>query len=1189
MKRLDEIAAQDLALGLPLTGRQLIEASAGTGKTWTIAGLYVRLIVERQLPVRQLLVMTFTRAATEELRQRLRDRLALCAMLAARGRVDAEMLDLDAMDGETAWTLALLRRAQDADKETPEALAARLKLAMLSIDEAAIFTIHGFCQRVLETHAALLDDSVAGAELVATDRDLLEDFATDVWLRAAGSDDADELAALRDLAGSPEALVKLIEPLIGFEGTLEPAPGTLPPPADTGAAWQALTSAWHEHGDAAVAAFGEWFAAGHLSKVKFKDGAGDTLREVAATLAAGREPDREVLARFTQTCIADAVKKNKPDFPEQPAFVAVEAWVTAQAAVAARRQAWMPIALHRSVDEARVWLARRKRDLARVSYDDLITCLAASVAGRGRRHQALIKALRTQYPVALVDEFQDTDARQFGILEALYGDFGTLCMIGDPKQAIYGFRGGDVHAYLRAARQADGHHHLQRNFRSSPAMLRAVEALFTVSTDPAKTFIEAGIAFESVEPGGGVADGVLQMDGQTVVPMTFWSVPETVTLVDDIRALMATACARTIATLLRDARLDGAPLVPGKIAVLTGTNAEAVLVQDALHACAVPSVCLRKQSVYASPEARELLRVLDALLVPSSMSRARGALATELLGRSLADLAHMANDEAAWSAALGELADLNACWFARGVAAMIARLAATHAPRLLALADGERRLSNLLQLGELLEADGRRLAGEHALRDALATHIRDADSQNEAEQLRLESDAACVQIVTLHRSKGLEYDVVLMPFVGMDGIKAPSKGTCPRFHRDDAPVRRLILSGSQPREPVDKAACDAVMREERAEDVRTLYVGVTRARHACWVAAGGSTLTHLLGDKGDPTALVAAHADIMAQVVPESVDAIGLAPVEAAALGAARTFTRRLPRDWWVHSFSQWAAGARDAIALGGAASDEAVAEEAPAVTTVATSVDVPTWPRGPRFGNAVHAVLEKTDFAAWRGSHGEIPPSAKNLLTRELRAAGFGGDELARAQASTAPLIAGALNVPVVGGLCLADLAPADRCPEMAFHFGIAGVAPEALIACAHEHGYQKQHADYAHLGEHLRGLMTGIIDLVFWHAGQWWIVDYKTNNLGGHAGDYTPDKLPAAIAAHDYDLQYLIYTVALHRWLRLTLGETYDYERDVGGVRYLFLRGMTAGEGVFADKPPRALIETLDHLLAAHMEVAA
>ncbi len=1192
----ERVDPTDLALSLPLDGVQLIEASAGTGKTWTIAGVYVRQIVERRLPVRKVLVMTFTRAATDELRQRLRQRLVLCAQLAAVLAADAAVPACDEDDAEQAWALALLRRAISDGDESPADLAERLRIAVTRMDEAAIFTIHGFCQRVLDAHAALLDGAAANVELVPGDRDLLEDFAADFWLRVAGAGDADQLAALETLAGTPEALADVLRELVTFDGRIEPVAGAVPDAEDEPAAWRELLAAWQVDGDAAVASFETWFAAGHLNGNKCRKGSDDALRRLAGMLVTGQKPSAVDIARFGQARVADAVNKDRPAFPTHAALAAIDAWVAACESVEARRLALQPVLLHQAVGEARTWLAARKRDLARVSYDDLVSRLAAGLCDAGARADRLARALRAQYPCALVDEFQDTDPRQFAILDQLYRGHGSVYLIGDPKQAIYGFRGGDVHAYLRAAKTVDGRHRLDHNYRSSAGLLRAVEALFGASDNP---FIEDGIRFEPVQWGGRIADGALVMDGKPVTPLTLWQVPRRDNgkplRADEVRAAGADACAHTIARLLRDARLDGQPLQAAHVAVLTNTNAEAARVQDALRAHGVPAVCLRRESIYAAREAAELLRVLDALLLPQSMPRARAALATELLGRTLSDLARMDADDAAWRAALDELADLGERWTGRGIQAMLGRLAEQHAPRLLALPDGDRRLSNLRQLGDALQADGHRLAGARALRDAFAQHIRDADDRNEDEQLRLESDAECVQIVTLHRSKGLEYDVVLMPFAALMKPRAPAKGTLATFHQDDAAVKRLILSGSKVREPDDADACKAAGGEKLAEDVRKLYVGVTRARHACWIGCGGgSALGHLLGDDLEGRALAREHADVMACEPMPKGSARPLPARAAKRLAGAREFTRELPRDWWVHSFSQLAAGGRDDVAVTAAAADEADADAAAAVDieAPAATADIPAWPRGARYGNAVHAILEQADFGLWRDATA-VPPAANQwLLARELRAAGYADDEQAAAQAAAARLVTAALNKPVVDDLRLADLRPADRRAEMAFHFGIAGADTGALLDLLHRHGYQRRHPDFARLGPRLRGLMTGIIDLVFRHAGRWWIVDYKTNYLGPQATDYQPGRLPAAIAAHDYDLQYLIYAVALHRWLRLTLGEAYDYSRDFGGIRYLFLRGMCAPApdcGVFVDCPPRELIEGLDALLRAPREAAA
>jgi exodeoxyribonuclease V beta subunit len=356
--------------------------------------------------------------------------------------------------------------------------------------------------------------------------------------------------------------------------------------------------------------------------------------------------------------------------------------------------------------------------------------------------------------------------------------------------------------------------------------------------------------------------------------------------------------------------------------------------------------------------------------------------------------------------------------------------------------------------------------------------------------------------------------------------------------------------------------------------------------------AAGGVLGWLLPGDEFCDVLMTQPAHVVAREALPDGDVVAVPPPVQAPLIGARAFTRVLERDWWLHSFSRLAEGSRhDAPELPGAAADEALAPEP--VTPLPAMPDVPGWPRGARYGNAVHAILEETDFAAWRDA-ATAPPGEHALLERQLRAAGYGGDdELDVAQAATARLVVAALNAPILPDLRLADLPESARRAELEFHFGIAGAGPARLLELLHAHGYQRDRRDFARLHGSLRGLMNGIIDLVFVHAGQWWIVDYKTNHLGPTWADYAPERLPAAIAAHDYDLQYLIYTVALHRWLRQVLGDAYAYERDIGGARYLFLRGMHApgrpGNGVFADRPPAALIEALDDLLRAPGEVAA
>ena len=1202
METLETLMTEDLSLSMKLDGIRLIEASAGTGKTFTIAGLYARLVIEKKVALRKILVMTFTRAACEELRTRLRERLQLCAALVDDPACAPDGPEPDTDNAEQRIVLALLRRVREKGDESHAALRRRILGAVHRMDEAVVVTIHGFCQRVLDEFAAQLDGGGPDAELETSDLDLLEDIAADLWLQVAGEDDPARLAALQQLAASPAALAKILQGLVYFPGALEPA-GTDAdldsPVPDVEAAKKELLAHFAHGAAEACATFEQWFQDGRLHSGWYRDGCELQLRQVCAELAAKRVPSDEALGKFRLEKLRRAVGKDAKaqhgDFPDRPEFAAIDTWLAMREREQAHLAAMSVALLHELVDKARNLLERRKRALARMSYEDQIERLHAGLTGTG--HEALLQALRQQFPYAMVDEFQDTSPRQFQIFRCLYEGYGSLLIIGDPKQAIYGFRGGDVHAYLRAGKLRTGDKQtLKSNYRSSPEFLSAIDAVF--GERGANVFVEPGIEFEKVEAGA-EPKGNLCINEEPATPLTLWQMPGEKQSADENRAAMARAAAVQIADLLdpTHARIGDKPVEPGQVAVLVTKNKEAALVLSELRKLHIPAVSVQKRSVFATPEAGEVLRLLDALLAPESLALARGALATLLLGQTLADFAAMQDDETRLHAQLERLAELRRIWLRRGVLAMLERVIEQRAAQLLALADGERRVANLMQLAEALQQAAHELSGPGALRDWLARHVRDADDGREDEQLRLESDAECVQVMTLHRSKGLEFDLVLLPFMAMREVQPAKKGELVRFHRGDAAVRRLITSaGGKARGDEDAAAAKLAHREQLAEDVRLLYVGLTRARHACWMSvlsagtepdkANGddeypkSLLKWVLRKAPDGSALAHASEHIVVRALPR--DPTGQRQMPAAAQpAAARRFTRKLQHDWWVHSFSQLNRGQRELeLDLPADRDDSAlpvIAESGP--------VEVMAWPRGADYGNAVHAMLEHADFAAWCDA--ETPPAKQlELVLRHLRQAGFSGSELAQAADATGRLLLDSLHAPFIDATRLVDLSPAARRAEMRFHFGMAGTEPAELLSLLHRHGYQRQRQGFASLHGQLRGLMHGIIDLVCRHDERWWVIDYKTNHLGDRWADYDANGMQTAIEQHGYDLQYLIYTVAAHRWLGQVLGNAYDYQRDFGGVRYLFLRGMHGarpGSGIFADKPPAELIEALDALLAA------
>ena len=1179
---------RDPYLELPLHGVRLIEASAGTGKTFTLATLVVRLVVERGLRIGQVLAVTFTDAATQELRKRIRERLQLTLDLLDTPTGEDE-------SAETALTRRLLQSHRARGIESDDALRRRLRQATLEIDLAAIFTIHGFCARVLREHALESGHGFDAPALLANDRELRAELAADLWRsHARDAIAADDLAALWPnhdaLADDLRALLR--EPL------LLPADAPLPPDPQPAlaAAGAALVDACRQHGDAFFADLLAAVDGKVLNGNSYRRPWIDALRQqLTAWCAAGDSaaPLDERIARLTTEAMRGKVNKGKHALlPEAPLDASISSWLDAsrqqEQYVVGRRAAL----LHRIRDDARARSAQLKRQRHLQTYDDLIDGVADALDGT--HGDALARRLRAQYAVALVDEFQDTDTRQWAIFRRVFGDGSgdpALFLIGDPKQAIYGFRGGDVHTYLAAGEDAERAPPLSHNFRSRPSVLAAISALYAQAGDAA--FIDRRIEFREVEAGGKRDDGDFLRDAKSAPALTVWRAPappqddkgKRKPWPADVARRMATqACVAAIHAVLGDARagkavLDGAPVQPGDIAVLVRSHREATMVQQALALVGIAAVAAGRQSLFATGEARDLHALLLALLHGGDDGRLRTALSTVLVGVDALGIDTLESGVDAhrdWQQrALG--------WRERllrgGPLALIGDLCAAHAERLLGLLDGERRMSNYLQLAELLQEAQANALGLHGLVDWLGRRIADADANDEAQLLRLESDARRVQIVTLHKSKGLEYPLVFLPFAGI-GRNERAPGRCCMVH-DASDGRRLQWKlGAAEQWDAAKAAWQA---EQRAEDARLLYVGLTRAEHALWIASGdffASDKTPLAAMLRDPGILAKTGIVFDPDQPPAALPR--LPPESDAAVPAARKPTRRFARDWWVYSFSQLAkadaghetASAATLPASGGNDEPETV-DEVP--------IDDGYDPRfaGNRYGVALHAALENADFAAWRDwKAGDAAPNDETIVIADaLGKEGYDAGAIADGIAPTAQLIGHTLAVALPEGVRLCDVPACERRPEIEFQFALQPVQVDALLALLHAHGIVRERHGFG-LRQRLEGLMTGLIDLAYRHDGKWYVLDYKSNRLPG----YDTAQLQRAMAHSEYDLQALIYTLALHRWLRFRLGAGYDYARDFGGIRYLFCRGLDAARGdspgIHAQRFAPELVHALDAL---------
>ena len=1107
---------------IPLYGAHLIEANAGTGKTYAITTLYLRLLLERRLTVGRILAVTFTNAATAELRRKVRARIA--DMLAAlRG---------EPSDDDTVRALAAGRHAAGM----AAADCAHLTAALYEFDDAAICTIHGFCQRVLQEHA--FESGVAfDLELVGDERLLIDELARDFWTRELY--DAPP-ALLRSLgrAAKPEALALL-------------------------------------------------------------------ARKAAAI------PDLRVL-------------------PERPAGDPAAALASGGDPAAALRERTLQLQID-LVAHTRDELRHRKAATDSQSFDDLLQRLDEALHGDGA--EALAGKIRDRFPVALIDEFQDTDPVQYRIFERIYRDpAAALFLIGDPKQAIYGFRGADVFAYARARRRLATHlYTLGVNRRSSPSLVRAVNTLFGAAREqfvlPDIPFSASSAAPDARDALGGAAAGraplrmlFVRRDGRALSGPA-----HQMNRAFEGLAWFHAAMAAEITQMLNSKTcIDGDRVQPGDVAVLCGTNLQSAALQAQLSALGVPTVMYGETSVFETCEAEAVERVMRAMADPVDGAAVAAALLTPLLGLSGDQLAAARADDRQWDAWIERFRVWNECWMASGFTVAFRRLLDDRGVpgRILSRPGGERCLTNVLHLAELLHAaavEGRR--GPSALVEWLQRMRADAPAvAAEAAQIRLESDTHALKLTTIHKSKGLQFPVVVCPFLWDGMLLHPAERAAPTFH-DPADGDRLSVDlGSAQLDRHRQLA----QREALAEKLRLLYVALSRAEQLCIVAWGAfkncetSALGYLLhqpptaeatdliaatshricglSDDGMRAELerVAAGSEGAIEVVELDTDA---APrfqrhTDAGADLVLRSMSRQVQQPWRMASFSALASSeqALPEPAEEGVDQDE-LAEGPRVMDASAAPPTLREFPRGRRLGNLVHKLFETADFTA-RDDAG--------LQANALRWMPQYGVEARWADTLCAALN-DVLDTPLTAenpALTLRQVPAARRLNELEFLFPVAlqtdetplgAVSATRLADVFVTHGAPWL-ADYAARLRRLpfralAGYMKGFIDLVFAAGERWYLVDYKTNDLGGRCEDYRRPQLLAEMYRHHYVLQYHLYAVALHRYLAQRL-RGYAYARHFGGVLYLFVRGMAPahepGCGIFFDRPPQDLIEALSDLLA-------
>ena len=1204
---------------IPLESINLIEASAGTGKSWTVTLLYLRLILEKDLTVDQILVVTFTEAATKELRDDIRNRLvdALAAFEAANSGVGDAQKDDE--------YLPLIRNSSDIEQSMRQ-----LNRAKLSLDEAAILTIHSFCQRALSEYsfeAGLPFDS----ELMDDDAELMQKLTDDFWRRNFYQAPQALLFKLQQKSITPDSLLQDIRLAVGKpyltlckpEEQSESTQKWL----DLEIAFKEATQVWRKETDEIVRLINDPdLEDGFL--VAFKNAREMLINELSIMAVS------DVLPSVIDSKLAwlGTKKKTKAKFEEieHSFFGKWQEFLNLWLELEETAEHFINQIRVELLEYLQQELPKEKRRLGVLSFDDLLLQLQQALHNKPELAQDLLH----KYPSALIDEFQDTDPIQYDIFSTIYmkQSDAAVFLVGDPKQAIYSFRGGDIHTYLNAKKTVltKNCYTLKKNWRSHPKLISAFNSLYMAAGNP---FYDIGIGYNEIESGDTVNEDLITPEERP--PLSFWQVSlegetgDKKPNVTHIRQQIADAIAGDItetlnAALNGKASIGDKPISGGDIAILVRSHAQANLIKSALNARGVASVQSSKESIFQTHEAVELLSLLAAIVDPQQEDNIRRALVTDLMGYSATDLLALEDDSHSWEDKLIAIQHWQCQWKQRGFLPMMRDVMQSEKVhlRLMNFVDGERRLTNTLHLAEIVHQQSKKksLGMKETLR---WLKYQQQSHMSQEGELRLESDEQLVKIVTIHKSKGLEYPIVYCPFVGLSSKSNVDKIFT--FHKDE---RTCLEIGS-----TDFNAHKAIKaEEEKAEDARLLYVALTRAKYQCNVvcvaeqisgAPDKTALGWLITDgfeklSGSSKAakesvanyhqvyaeniecLAGMNPNIGLQNLPEYEDSLCYQSPETDQVLKARFFTTEIKAQAVITSFSHLTAGAHD--------------ESPDHDTTTTHDVTLPAitdaeFPRGPTAGNALHEIYENLDFTV------SITEQAETILGA-LNKWGFDENLLE----ITTELMERSLQTELFDGFALNQLSHEKRLNEMEFYLPLEPLKIEALQQILFDHlpeDWQVVRDAVSTLSfDQVEGYLKGYIDLIFEHDGLYYVVDYKSNTLI----DYSQKSLILTMSSAHYYLQSLLYSVALHRYLQKRRSD-YHWETHMGGAYYLFIRGMgnsaendveinvtsnnadindtdhfetqngecikkgggvykESSAGIFYDKPSLALIEALDSL---------
>ena len=1193
----------------PLTGASLIEASAGTGKTYTIVNLYIRLLLGHNcapLSVEQILVVTFTNAATGELKERIRQRLRLA------------YLDFFAKRSKDAFIQQLIEQSENIELDCQ-----RLALASKQMDQAAVFTIHGFCHKAL-TEQAFESGAMYEQSFILDESEWLKLAAEDYWRKHIVTLPAQTLQLLLTHWKTPEALLKSVGRLLSQQAKPQQH-ATITDAID-------CVDRYVEQ----VIKIKQWWLSNKVSEQLSKANLnGRAKLAKPATLNAMQgfcssellqiDFDKTGWLLFGPEQIAKAAKKGSEDLSHLD-FAQFE---QLQSMLLNCMQNLILAFSGHAMAVVSANLASHKQMLHLLSPDDLLLGLQNALIQQAQDSSsgnALANIIKQNYPAALIDEFQDTDPIQFEVFRSIYGSDESNAisgeskscwiMIGDPKQAIYAFRGADIFTYIKAkdwvARQRQ--YTLATNWRSAPSLIDSINQLFVSSS---KGFLfENSIPFYPVKAGRKFSG--LHIKGEPIKSLEFNHLTSAKALpitAKDATLELACDTANQISEWLQLAQSDQAKIQDRRICaadlcVLVRDRKEAQLMKDALSAVNVASVFLARKSVFDTAIAMDLLRLLKALSQPADERLLKAALMSELFTFDAQQLDAMFNDESRWQEILEHRYFWHQTWQKQGVIKAINQVLQyfdVEQGLIEHLADGIRRVTDLRHLSELLQQQSMQLVGETQLVHWFETCLLEPDDNSDNQQMRLESDANLVQIITLHSSKGLEFPLVFIPFASNYRIAQQAL-----YHNDKQQLEVDFLNQDNNLQKADF--------ERLAEDIRLLYVAVTRAIYYCSIGVWNITLGKSKKESGFTLSALGSvlmqskdNVDQAAEQTPEQPTTDSLITQRIQALATKcdlsyRTFTtaeaprkfapqldtskssaikaltllKAVDRPWRLTSYS--AISSQQAhldMPLPGQdeGQDLAVDQEIDSQLSSLASQQVTqqspfSFERGANAGSFLHGVLENIDF--------QMPQQLSEVITQQSTWFGIAEEWHDCVETWLADvLVAPFSKDDKTTNISLQKLAANQVKVEMEFHMPLHQVKVTDFNRIINQY-FQQYARDYQF--QQLNGMIKGFIDLMFEYDGKFYVADYKSNHLGDSYEHYHDGAMEQAMSGHDYHLQAILYTLALHRWLKHKLPH-YDYNKHIGGAYYLFIRGMSQtmpGNGVYFIQPEKSMIEALDDLFS-------